>query len=94
VGPVSTSDEDGVVKGPPRPGDTTDVVGGLDDGPPATIKSKRETSEGLDESPPPMIGPSGLIGRTSLGPKGQDGARLRAMIVSLVDDIDKAEHGR
>jgi len=32
---------------------------------------------------------SELIGRTFLKPKEQDGARLRATIVSLVDDIDK-----
>jgi len=79
VGPVSTRDEDEAVKGPSRPEDTTDVVGGLDDETPAIIKSKRETDKGLDESPSPTIDPRGLIGRTSLGPKGQDGTRLRAM---------------
>jgi len=89
VGPVSTSDEQEIVKDPSRPEDTTDVIEELDDGPPVIIKSKRETDKGLDESPLPTIDPSGLIGRTFLKPKGQDGTRLRATIVSLVDDIDK-----
>jgi len=89
MGPVPTSDKDETVKGPSRTGDTTDVAGELDDGPPVVIKSERETDKGLDKSPSPMIDPSGLIGRTFLKPKGPDGARLRATAASLVDDIDK-----
>jgi len=51
MGPAPTSDKDETVKGPSRTEDTSDVAGGLDDGPPVVIKSKRETDKGLDESP-------------------------------------------
>jgi len=89
VEPVPTSDKDDTVKDPSRPEDTASVAEELDDEPPVIIKSKRDTDKELDESPSPTIDPSGLIGRTFLKPKEKDGARLRATIVSLVDDIDK-----
>jgi len=87
VGPVPTSDKDETVKGPPHTESTSDVAGELDDDAPVVIKSKRETDKGLDESPSLTIDPSELIGRTSLRPRGPDGARLRATVVSLVEDI-------
>jgi len=89
VGPIPTSNKDETVTDPSRTEDTSDVTEELNDGPPVVIKSKRETDKGLDESPSPTIDSSGLIGRTFLKPKEPDGTRLRATIVSLVDDIDK-----